>query len=436
MMILRNFLNHMLLSIYPNIVVQTKRKVESQQEGSKVRMVISSKDAVSGGIKRKLTDDGSNPIKIKKMEGDRNKTPSSGDKLLKKKMTDNMKTTARSDKLSVDKTKKRQENLSPALVKKRNNNNNSATEKPYLKTTAKLLSQKMTGKKSISDKIKDKPQEPLSKRWQSFTIPKTKSTTNNRTEDSNNKSTSSHVTESSSISKTTFLQKFNDKLNPIIKQILSELYDDTVKSSVGDNSRNNTALNQQVQQLHNKLNEQAKKLSHYQNKLERSMWEHNNAIADLQHNHDLRVAEMRQSFENEKKQQLEDLRRKLEVEKNKAIEKTKQKQWCANCGKESILYCCWNTTYCDYPCQQEHWSKHMESCTQRENEADASSKDEVVDEEALTTSDPPQVDDDDDDDDAMVIDEAATMPCITTTRYLPTSTDTHLVDTPSTTSSI
>ena len=61
-------------------------------------MVISSKDAVSGGIKRKLTDDGSNPIKIKKMEGDRNKTPSSGDKLLKKKMTDNMKTTARSDK--------------------------------------------------------------------------------------------------------------------------------------------------------------------------------------------------------------------------------------------------------------------------------------------------------------------------------------------------
>ncbi|XP_078331217.1 uncharacterized protein LOC144617675 [Crassostrea virginica] len=26
--------------------------------------------------------------------------------------------------------------------------------------------------------------------------------------------------------------------------------------------------------------------------------------------------------------------------------------FCANCGKEAIFYCCWNTSYCDYPCQQ------------------------------------------------------------------------------------
>ena len=37
---------------------------------------------------------------------------------------------------------------------------------------------------------------------------------------------------------------------------------------------------------------------------------------------------------------------------------------CANCGKEAMFYCCWNTSYCDYPCQQSHWPKHMTTCTQ------------------------------------------------------------------------
>ena len=23
---------------------------------------------------------------------------------------------------------------------------------------------------------------------------------------------------------------------------------------------------------------------------------------------------------------------------------------------------CWNTAYCDYPCQQAHWPKHMATC--------------------------------------------------------------------------
>ncbi|KAL3220103.1 hypothetical protein MRX96_005499 [Rhipicephalus microplus] len=47
-----------------------------------------------------------------------------------------------------------------------------------------------------------------------------------------------------------------------------------------------------------------------------------------------------------------------------AIAETKRKQWCANCWKEAVLYCCWNTCYCDYPCQQAHWPKHISSCTQ------------------------------------------------------------------------
>jgi len=78
----------------------------------------------------------------------------------------------------------------------------------------------------------------------------------------------------------------------------------------------------------------------------------------------LTIAEIRQSLENEKLHLLEAAKRKSEAEKLKAIEETKKKQWCANCGKEAMFYCCWNTSYCNYPCQQIHWPKHMGECTQ------------------------------------------------------------------------
>merc|ERR1711878_207446 len=60
-----------------------------------------------------------------------------------------------------------------------------------------------------------------------------------------------------------------------------------------------------------------------------------------------------------------------EIEKQKAITETKKKQWCANCGKEAIFYCCWNTSYCDYPCQQAHWPSHMSSCSQVNSEEES-----------------------------------------------------------------
>lgn len=37
---------------------------------------------------------------------------------------------------------------------------------------------------------------------------------------------------------------------------------------------------------------------------------------------------------------------------------------CANCFKEAQFYCCWNTSYCDFPCQRNHWPSHMSKCTQ------------------------------------------------------------------------
>lgn len=79
---------------------------------------------------------------------------------------------------------------------------------------------------------------------------------------------------------------------------------------------------------------------------------------------ELTMAEMRQSLEQERERLVAEVKKQMEVEKQQAVDDTKKKQWCANCRKEAIFYCCWNTSYCDYPCQQAHWPEHMKSCTQ------------------------------------------------------------------------
>lgn len=79
------------------------------------------------------------------------------------------------------------------------------------------------------------------------------------------------------------------------------------------------------------------------------------------------MAEMRQSLEQERDRLIAEVKKQLELEKQQAVDETKKKQWCANCKKEAIFYCCWNTSYCDYPCQQAHWPEHMKSCTQSGN---------------------------------------------------------------------
>lgn len=76
------------------------------------------------------------------------------------------------------------------------------------------------------------------------------------------------------------------------------------------------------------------------------------------------MAEMRQSLEQERDRLIAEVKKQLEQEKQQAVDETKKKQWCASCKKEAIFYCCWNTSYCDYPCQQAHWPEHMKSCTQ------------------------------------------------------------------------
>ena len=101
-----------------------------------------------------------------------------------------------------------------------------------------------------------------------------------------------------------------------------------------------------------------------QMELEKMQWRHQQELAEVKHNADLVLMEMRQSMEVEKQRGLMDTRKQAEIDKQRAIVDTKKKQWCAACGKEAIFYCCWNTSYCDYPCQQAHWPSHMSSCAQ------------------------------------------------------------------------
>lgn len=91
------------------------------------------------------------------------------------------------------------------------------------------------------------------------------------------------------------------------------------------------------------------------------------SLLSCNHHIELTMAEMRQSLEQERERLVAEVKKQMELEKQQAVDETKKKQWCANCRKEAIFYCCWNTSYCDYPCQQAHWPEHMKSCTQSGN---------------------------------------------------------------------
>ncbi|XP_050350584.1 protein kinase C-binding protein 1-like isoform X2 [Nymphalis io] len=102
--------------------------------------------------------------------------------------------------------------------------------------------------------------------------------------------------------------------------------------------------------------------------LEQMQWRYQQEIKELKHNHDLTITEMRASFEKEKSRAISEARRTAQVELETAVKAAKSKQWCANCSQEALFYCCWNTSYCDYPCQRAHWSQHFSVCTQQKNQ--------------------------------------------------------------------
>ena len=99
---------------------------------------------------------------------------------------------------------------------------------------------------------------------------------------------------------------------------------------------------------------------------------------------DTMMKDMKSSHEKETQRAVDNIKKQAEAEKQKAITETKKKQWCANCSKEAIFYCCWNTSYCDYPCQQAHWPQHMATCAQNNGDSAASEAGEPEPEAVMT----------------------------------------------------
>ncbi|XP_017036910.1 MYND-type zinc finger-containing chromatin reader Zmynd8 [Drosophila kikkawai] len=100
---------------------------------------------------------------------------------------------------------------------------------------------------------------------------------------------------------------------------------------------------------------------------ERLKQHYDRQLTDLQKTSELMLAEMRKTLEQEHRRVISELRQQANIERMRAVDEAKKKQWCANCMREAQLYCCWNTSYCDYPCQQMHWPRHSATCGQAVN---------------------------------------------------------------------
>ncbi|XP_033977668.1 protein kinase C-binding protein 1 isoform X2 [Trematomus bernacchii] len=139
------------------------------------------------------------------------------------------------------------------------------------------------------------------------------------------------------------IAKYTNKIMDAIKGTMTEIYNDLSKSTSGNTIAEIRRLRIEIEKL---------------------QWLHQQELSEMKHNLELTMAEMRQSLEQERERLVTEVKKQTEQEKQQAVDETKKKQWCANCRKEAIFYCCWNTSYCDYPCQQAHWPEHMKSCTQ------------------------------------------------------------------------
>ncbi|XP_058823136.1 MYND-type zinc finger-containing chromatin reader Zmynd8-like isoform X3 [Topomyia yanbarensis] len=131
---------------------------------------------------------------------------------------------------------------------------------------------------------------------------------------------------------------------------MADFFRSVIEDTLADLSNNSGALEAKVKVLELEI----EKLKHC----------HQQEITKLKHNSDLVLCEMRKNMDLEKARIINEVRKQCEIERIRAVEEAKKKQWCINCGKEALFYCCWNTSYCDYPCQQQHWATHMNNCTQ------------------------------------------------------------------------
>lgn len=96
--------------------------------------------------------------------------------------------------------------------------------------------------------------------------------------------------------------------------------------------------------------------------IERLKAHHQKEMNDVKQGYEMQMSRLKASMEEEKVRIINDTRRLCELEKSRAVDETKKKQWCSACGKESLYYCCWNTSYCDQRCQEQHWPRHKSEC--------------------------------------------------------------------------
>ncbi|KAM3839925.1 MYND-type zinc finger-containing chromatin reader ZMYND8 isoform 5-T5 [Vipera latastei] len=163
------------------------------------------------------------------------------------------------------------------------------------------------------------------------------------------------------------IAKYTSKMMDAIKGTMTEIYNDLSKNTTGSTIAEIRRLRIEIEKL---------------------QWLHQQELSEMKHNLELTMAEMRQSLEQERDRLIAEVKKQLELEKQQAVDETKKKQWCANCKKEAIFYCCWNTSYCDYPCQQAHWPEHMKSCTQSATATQQETDSEVSSETLNKTSQP------------------------------------------------
>ncbi|XP_057682707.1 MYND-type zinc finger-containing chromatin reader ZMYND8-like isoform X1 [Corythoichthys intestinalis] len=160
------------------------------------------------------------------------------------------------------------------------------------------------------------------------------------------------------------IARYTNKIMDSIKGTMTEIYNDLSKNTSGNTIAEIRRLRIEIEKL---------------------QWLHQQELSEMKHNLELTMAEMRQSLEQERERLVAEVKKQMDLEKQQAVDETKKKQWCANCRKEAIFYCCWNTSYCDYPCQQAHWPEHMKSCTQS---ASASQQEPEVEPNPDTSSKP------------------------------------------------
>ncbi|XP_071491868.1 uncharacterized protein, partial [Diadema antillarum] len=88
-------------------------------------------------------------------------------------------------------------------------------------------------------------------------------------------------------------------------------------------------------------------------------------MEEMQHCNRLTAAEITLVAEYNKNMKLNNVRKECDWNQQNAVKKAKSTQWCASCGLEANYFCCWNTSYCNYRCQEQHWPVHEKMCQQK-----------------------------------------------------------------------